>query len=111
MDTQNDGLEKVTGPFKNGTIVGIYVRFLECKWSCFLPSFRPSLHQLFLPRFCIASLEIRRSPWCRHAVQGESGFGMNWWWMLISYKCSIMWKKHEKQNVMLNWIKFDKDVI
>ena len=40
MDTQNDGLEKVT-PFKHGVIFGIYVRFLGCtpiyKWIKFHP--------------------------------------------------------------------------
>ena len=30
MDTQNDGLEKVTGPFKNGIFFGIYFWFLGC---------------------------------------------------------------------------------
>ena len=36
MDTQNDGLEKVT-PFKRPAIFGIYVRFLGCTSSngCF----------------------------------------------------------------------------
>ena len=30
MDTQKDGLEKIT-PFKNGFFLDIYVTFLECR--------------------------------------------------------------------------------
>ena len=49
LDTQNDGLEEVT-PLNYGLFLGIYVKFLGCKWWPLPPSVRNCNHDEAAPK-------------------------------------------------------------